>query len=66
MSPNLILHVQTRPPVAAELLSFSPIAPLLIGILSRVPTSYYCTVPHPRNSIAGEVPYVPCTVVPRK
>ena len=39
-SPNLILHVQTRPPVAAELLSFSPIPPLLIGILSCVPTSY--------------------------
>ena len=38
-SPNLILHVQTRPPVAAELLSFSPIPPLLVGILSRVPTS---------------------------
>ncbi len=32
-SPNLILLVQTHPPVAAELLSFSPIPPPWLGIL---------------------------------
>ncbi len=64
-SPNLILHVQTRPPVAAELLSFSPIPPLLVGILSRVPISYI-SVRYPTPATVLLVRYVLCTVVPGK
>ncbi len=61
-SPNLILHVQTRPPVAAELLSFSPIPPLLVGILTCVPTSYNIVL-YPTPTTVLLVRYVPCTVV---
>ncbi len=62
-SPNLILHVQTRPPIAAELLSFSLIPPLLVGILRCVPTSYNIVV-YPTPATVLLVRYVPCTVVP--
>ncbi len=65
MSPKLILHVQTRPPVAAELLSFSPISPLLVGILSRIPTSYNIVL-YPTPATVLMVRYLPSTVVPGK
>ncbi len=64
-SPNLILHVQTRPPIAAELLSFSPIPPLLVSILKCVPTSYNIVL-YPNPATVLLVRYVPCTVVPGK
>ncbi len=64
-SPNLILHVQTCPPVTAELLSFSPIPPLLVGILSRIPISYNIVL-YPTPATVLLVRYIPCTVVPEK
>ncbi len=63
--PNLIPHVQTHPPVVAELLSFSPIPPLLVGILSCVPSSYNIVL-YPTPATVLLVRYFPCTVVPGK
>ena len=46
-------------------LIFSPIPPLLVGILSCVPTSYNIVL-YPTPATVLLVRYVPCTVVPGK